>query len=237
MNATESPTPLSGLLVIDKPPGFTSMDVCAIVRRKLRKGGAPKRVKVGHGGTLDPMATGVLVVLCGRATTMCNAIMAGEKEYLAEFDLSRISTTDDAEGVVTEFQGAREVTPAGFEGAVARFVGEIEQVPPDYSAVHVGGRRAYAMAREGEKVELAARRVFVKTIRVVGFEWPRARVEVVCGKGVYIRSLARDIGRALGVGGMLTALRRTRVGEFGIERAVELAKLPEVMGQGDLLPV
>jgi len=234
---TTSPSPVSGLLIIDKPTGFTSMDVCAIVRRKLRGGGAPKRVKVGHGGTLDPLATGVLVVLCGKATPMCNEIMLGEKEYVTEVDLSRTSTTDDAEGVVTELRGLVPPTREQIETVVRRFVGEIQQTPPDYSAIHVGGRRAYDIARGGEKPVMAPRAVFVKSIEVIEYSWPRVKLDITCGKGVYIRSIARDLGREMSAGGMLTALRRTRVGRFRIERAVKLSALPEAMVQSDLLPV
>lgn len=232
-----TPPALSGLLILDKPPGYTSMDICAIVRRKLRKGGAPKRVKVGHGGTLDPLATGVLVVLCGKATPMCNVIMAGEKEYVTDVDLSRTSTTDDAEGLITEIPTPTPPTRERIELLMPRFVGEIQQTPPDFSAIHVGGRRAYQIAREGGTPALVPRTVSVASITIVEYAWPILRLDITCGKGVYIRSLARDIGRELGVGGMLTALRRTRVGEFTIQRAVALAALPEVMGQGDLIPV
>ena len=237
MNDAVTPSPLSGLLILDKPTGYTSMDICAIVRRKLRKGGAPKRVKVGHGGTLDPLATGVLVVLCGKATPLCNVIMAGEKEYVTDVDLSRASTTDDAEGQITEIPSPTPPTRERIDALIPRFVGEIQQTPPDYSAIHVGGRRAYQIAREGGTPVLAARAVTVVSIKVIDYAWPILRLDITCGKGVYIRSLARDIGRELGVGGMLTALRRTRVGEFTIERAVALASLPEVMGQGDLLHI
>ncbi len=227
----------TGVLVIDKSGGFTSMDVCAIVRGKLRRGGAARGVKVGHGGTLDPMATGVLVVLVGKATPLCNAIMAGEKEYVGEVDLAHRSNTDDAEGLVEAAEIRERPTREQVEEAASRFVGRISQVPPAFSALNIGGRRAYQIAREGGSVELAAREVDVKSVSVVSYEWPRVGLSVVCGKGVYIRSIARDLGAALGCGGMLTALRRTRVGRFGIAESVRVQDLPDQLGQEHLLPI
>jgi tRNA pseudouridine55 synthase len=240
MNATPTasdvPTP-TGLLLIDKESGFTSMDVCAIVRGRLRRSGAPKRIKVGHGGTLDPLATGLLVVLVGKATPLCDRIMVGQKEYQATIDLSRHSTTDDAEGALTEATVSRVPTPDEVRRAVAGFVGVIQQRPPQFSAMSVGGRRAYDLARAGKQVELPARPVRVDSFEIRAYEWPRVEVTVVCGKGTYIRSLARDLGAALGTGGMLTALRRTRVGAFSVEHARQLGELPEPLGQADLLPI
>lgn len=227
----------AGILVIDKPTGYTSMDICAILRARLRKGGAPKRVKVGHGGTLDPAATGVLVVLVGRATKLCDTVMAGEKEYLAEVDLSRTSTTDDAEGEITAVEVGSPPALPRVEEACRAFVGQIQQTPPDFSAVHVGGRRAYDMAREGKTLHLAPRAVAVASIEIVEYQWPLLRLDICCGKGVYIRSIARDLGRALGTGGMLTALRRTRVGRFTIQESRSLSGLPPLLTQTDLQPL
>jgi len=233
------PTPPgpTGSLVIDKQPGFTSMDVCAIIRTRLRRAGAPKRIKVGHGGTLDPMATGVLVVLIGKATPLCNVIMAGEKEYAATIDLSKRSNTDDAEGAVEEVAIANVPTRTQLEQACVPFVGTIMQVPPAFSALSVGGRRAYEMARAGEHVELAARPVHIHSILLTAFEWPLVELHVVCGKGTYIRSLARDLGSNLGLGGMLTALRRTRVGRFDLSHAKRLDELANQLTQSDVDPI
>lgn len=230
----EPPTPF-GIVVIDKAKGFTSMDVCAVVRGRLKRGGAPKRIKVGHGGTLDPMATGVLVVMVGKATKLCELVMVGEKEYEATVDLSRSSDTDDAEGNVRTVEVGSIPDEAAVRSAVAKFVGAIDQVPPAFSALHVGGRRAYDLARDGQVVELASRRVIVHEIRVIRYEWPEVVIAVRCGKGVYIRSIARDLGAELGTGGMLTALRRTRVGTWTIEQARTLDSLPQqAMTQADL---
>ncbi len=225
-----------GLLVIDKEPGFTSMDVCAIIRGRLRRGGAPKRVKVGHGGTLDPLATGVLVVLVGKATKRCDEIMAGEKEYDAEIDLAHRSTTDDAEGERTEVLPPRPPAAEELRAHAQALTGRIMQVPPAFSAVKVGGRRAYAQARKGHEVVIEPRPVDVHQFEILEYAWPRARVRVRCGKGTYIRSLARDLGSRLGGGGMLTSLRRTRVGTFTIADARKLGELPDPLTQRDLSP-
>lgn len=216
-----------GLLVIDKPLGMTSMHVCRIVRRRLREGGAPKRIPVGHGGTLDPLATGVLVVLIGRATKMCEAIMAGRKRYLATIDLAHTSTTDDHEGVLTAAMPVRAPSRDEVVAAARGFVGVIEQQPPAHSALWVAGERAYDIARRGGDPGLKARRIEIDACDVVGYEWPRVRVDVRCGKGTYIRSLARDLGRALGTGGMLDSLRRLEVGPFTIDQGVDPDALPD----------
>lgn len=233
-NESQAVSP-SGLLIVDKPYRLSSTSITNVVRARLRKGGAPKRVKVGHGGTLDPLASGVLVLLIGKATKLCDRIMRGEKRYVAELDLAHVSTTDDLEGEITEVSLLRAPEREEFEAVLPRFVGTIMQRPPIHSAVWVEGKRAYDMARAGEAFELPARPVEVHAIELLEYEWPRARIDVRCGKGTYIRSLARDLGHAVGGGGMLTGLRRTAVGPFTIERAVSLESLPKVMGQGDLL--
>ncbi len=216
---------LNGLLVIDKPIGMSSASVCRAVRRAT--GGA----KVGHAGTLDPLATGVLLVCLGRATRAVETLMAGEKTYVAEIDLSAFTTTDDREGERIEVAADRTPTRADLERACAGFVGAILQSPPAYSAVHVDGERAYRLARRGELstqdigAALPERPVTVHSIEIIDFDWPYAAIRVNCGKGTYIRSLARDIGRALGTGGHLSALRRTRVGGYMIDDAVPLAAI------------
>ena len=246
MNPVPSPTP-TGLLLIDKPLGPTSMDVCRRVRRALVAAGAPKRVKVGHGGTLDPLATGLLVILIGKATPLCDRIMQGAKTYLADVDLSAFSSTDDAEGektvvdVGTAGDSPTAATPpspptaAALAAACAKFVGVIQQRPPAYSAIKVNGQRAYDLARDGRPPELAARPVRIDAIRVEHYVWPRALLTVECGKGVYIRSLARDLGTGLGTGGMLAGLRRTRIGAWNVNDATSLDALPARLVQADLL--
>lgn len=235
-DAQPVPTP-AGLLVIDKQPGFTSMDVCAIIRTRLRRGGAPKRIKVGHGGTLDPMATGVLVIMVGKATRLCDRIMGDEKEYLATIDLAHRSTTDDAEGNITPVEVARVPTFEQLQTAAATMVGTIQQRPPAFSALHVGGRRAYDLARNGEDVQLPARPVVVREFTLGEYRFPLVDALVRCGKGTYIRSLARDLGLSIGAGGMLRSLRRTRVGTYAVDSACTLDALPQVLTQDELLPM
>lgn len=221
--------PIEGVIVIDKPLGLSSMQVCAIVRGKLKAGGAPKRVKVGHGGTLDPLASGVLVVLVGKATKRCDQVMAGSKRYETTIDLSRLSSTDDLEGELTAVQVDRVPELEDVERACTQWTGSVMQKPPAYSAIKVNGQRAYALARKGEEVELKPRPVRIDSVKIVEYNWPMLTLDITCGKGTYIRSLGRDIGETMGVGGVLTGLRRTRVGRFAIEDAVTLEELPEPM--------
>ncbi|MPV87093.1 tRNA pseudouridine(55) synthase TruB [Georgenia ruanii] len=233
-----------GLLVVDKPQGWTSHDVVARTRRLA----ATK--KVGHAGTLDPMATGVLVLGVGRATRLLTYLVGADKEYTATVRLGQTTLTDDAEGEVTATPGAGPLLWAGavdcaaLERALAALRGPISQVPSAVSAIKVDGRRAYARVRQGEEVALAARAVTIHSLEVTAP--PRAvevsgavvvdvDVDVVCSSGTYVRALARDLGTALGTGGHLTALRRTRVGPFTLAQARPVADLAaEVAAQGDV---
>jgi tRNA pseudouridine55 synthase len=237
---TPSPSP-AGILLVDKPTGYTSMDICAIIRSRVRRGGPdiPKRIKVGHAGTLDPMATGLLIVMVGKATKLCDRFMADTKVYEADIDLSRTSTTDDAEGLITQLPVPPTPPPRQTIEQViqASFTGTVMQAPPAYSAINIGGQRAYDLARAGRPVELAARPVRIDAFEVLDYAWPLLRVRITCGKGTYIRSLARDLGRALGVGGMLTALRRTQSGSYTVALARTLEQLPDPITQADLLPL
>ncbi len=211
-----------GLLVVDKPPGWTSHDVVARVRRLC----ATRRV--GHAGTLDPMATGVLVLGVNRATKLLTYLVGCDKTYTATVRLGQATVTDDAEGEVIESADASVVDPAALRQAVAALTGPIQQVPSSVSAIKVGGVRSYTRVRSGEDVRLAARPVTVHRFDVLQVRPdPAAQrtdvdVEVEVSSGTYVRALARDLGAALGVGGHLTALRRTRVGDFGLDRAVTL---------------
>lgn len=232
----------SGLLVIDKPLGPTSMDVCRVVKRALIAGGAPRAVKVGHGGTLDPLATGVVVVLVGACTRLCERVMAGAKSYLADVDLSAFSTTDDAEGGRTEVEVASPPGAEALARAAAGFVGQIMQRPPNYSAIKIDGRAAYDLARSKADhsalldQRLVPRPVRIDAVSVLSYQWPRALLAVDCGRGVYIRSLARDLGTALGTGGTLAGLRRTRVGPFTIAAATPLDSVPRELRAEHLTP-
>lgn len=215
----------SGIVVVDKPLGMRSTQVVGWVKARVRAGVEPalrKRVKVGHGGTLDPLATGVMVVLVGSATKLCERVMGSGKGYLAEVDLSRWSITDDHESEAMEVEGARVASEAEVRAACAAFVGEVMQTPPAHSAIMVGGQRAYALARAGDDPKLAPRPVRIDAIEVVSYAFPLLTIRVMCGRGTYIRSLARDLGRAISGGGMLNALRRTHVGMFHVEQALKV---------------
>jgi tRNA pseudouridine55 synthase len=212
-----------GLLVVDKPSGLTSHDVVARARRALRTRA------VGHAGTLDPMATGVLVLGVGRATKLLGHLALDDKEYLATIRLGASTTTDDAEGVVLAETDASTVDLEGVRRGLAALTGPIQQVPSSVSAIKVGGQRAYKLARAGEHVELAARPVTVKRFELLAVHRGTAVTDldvlVECSTGTYVRALARDLGAALGTGGHLTALRRTRVGPFGLTGARTLDQL------------
>jgi tRNA pseudouridine55 synthase len=208
-----------GLLVVDKPAAWTSHDVVGKVRRL-----AGTR-KVGHAGTLDPMATGVLVVGIGRATRLLGHLSLTDKEYDATIRLGITTVTDDADGDVVEQRDASGV--GDVTDAMAALTGDIEQVPSAVSAVKVDGVRSYARVRAGEDVKLTARRVTVSQFELLGRRGDELDVHVVCTSGTYVRALARDLGRSLGVGGHLTALRRTRVGPFDLGQARTLEHLAE----------
>jgi tRNA pseudouridine55 synthase len=221
---------MEGLLVLDKPSGITSRDA---VDRAVRW--FPRRTKVGHTGTLDPLATGVLVLCLGSATRLAEYVQAMTKTYRSAFRLGATSDSDDADGAVTPVAGARAPSLADVEEALRGLTGTIEQVPPAYSAAKVTGRRAYALARKGEEVQLTPRPVRVYAIDVLRYDHPRLEVQVRCGKGTYIRSLARDLGQRLGCGAYVEELRRTRVGPFAAEQAVPLDASAE-LARSRLLP-
>ena len=209
----------AGVLIVDKPAGWTSFDVVAFVRRRsgVRR--------VGHAGTLDPLATGVLPVCIGQATRFIEYLVDSTKTYVADVTLGVETNTYDAEGEVLQRRDTSGVTEAGIEAALERFRGEIEQTPPAYSAIKRDGVPLYKLARRGEEVTVEPRRVRVDRLALTSCEPPLLRLEVDCSKGFYVRSLAHDIGGALGVGGMLSGLRRTRVGDFGIEDATGIDAL------------
>jgi tRNA pseudouridine55 synthase len=215
----------SGLLIVDKPAGWTSHDVVAKVRKLV----GTKRV--GHAGTLDPMATGVLVVGVEKATRLLGYLALTEKEYTATIRLGQTTNTDDADGEIIDRVPVRNIGEAELLPAIAALTGQISQVPPGVSAIKVGGSRAYKLARAGAAPELAARTVTVREfvvadIRPAG-DVLDVDVRVTCSSGTYIRALARDLGAGLGVGGHLTALRRTRVGPYGASQARTLDELSE----------
>lgn len=208
-----------GLLVVDKPAGWTSHDVVGRGRRLARTR------KVGHAGTLDPMATGVLVLGIGRATRLLGHLTLTSKSYDATILLGATTVTDDAEGEVLEVRDASGVTDAALERAIGDLTGEIQQVPSSVSAIKVDGVRSYAKVRKGESVDLAARAATVSRFAVLARRGDEVDVTVEVSSGTYVRALARDLGAALGVGGHLTALHRTRVGPFGLDQALSLEDL------------
>jgi tRNA pseudouridine55 synthase len=214
-----SPQPPPGLVVVDKPAGLTSHDVVGRLRRILRTR------KVGHAGTLDPMATGVLVCGIGRGTKLLGHLALDMKAYTATIRLGSATTTDDAEGETLSTADASAVTAAAVAAGIAALTGDIAQVPSSVSAIKVDGQRAYARVRAGEEVVLAARPVTVSAFTLLERRGDDLDVVVECTSGTYVRALARDLGAGLGVGGHLTALRRTRVGPFDLAHARTLEQL------------
>ena len=217
---------LHGFLVVDKPAGITSHDVVARVRRA-----ADRRVRVGHAGTLDPIATGVLVLALGAATRLVEWATGQDKRYRAELTFGVETDSYDADGrIVAERPVA--ISPAELARALDAFRGEIEQRPPAFSAVQVGGRRLYALARRGAAVEAPRRRVTIRELALLDWRPPRATIELLCSKGTYVRSLGHDLGQALGCGAHLSALRRLASGAFTLADAVELEAAVEAIAAG-----
>ena len=215
---------MNGILNVDKPAGMTSHDVVARVRRLAHI------KRVGHAGTLDPDATGVLLVCLGQATRLSDYLADEGKDYRAVLALGMTTTTEDASGDVLMRTDASHVTEQDLAAVLPRFLGDVSQIPPMVSAVHHEGRRLYELAREGVTVERAARTIRIDGIELLGFTpggAAQATLDVSCGKGTYIRTLCADLGAALGVGGHMATLRRTRVGAFGVEQAIPLERLTE----------
>jgi tRNA pseudouridine55 synthase len=208
---------LSGLLVIDKPSGITSRVAVNRVQQAL-----PRGTRIGHAGTLDPLATGVLVLCIGTATRLVEYIQDLDKEYVTDLTLGAVSDSDDADGAITPVAVESPPTREAIAQAVQHFVGNIEQVPPAFSAAHVAGQRAYKLARRGKEVALAPRRVRIDSIDLLDFRYPDLRLRIRCGKGTYIRSLARDLGNRLGCGAFVRTLQRTRIGPFTAEHALAI---------------
>lgn len=212
---------------VDKPLRWTSFDVVKRIRGVLTRRHGVKRFKVGHAGTLDPLATGVMLICTGRATKFIDALQAGEKEYLATIRLGATTPSFDLETAVDATYPTDHLTARAIEQALEQFRGPIMQVPPVFSAVKVDGKRAYKMARRGEAPELKAKPIVIRELELLAYDpaTATARVRVVCGKGTYIRSLARDLGQALGCGAHLTALRRTRIGNVSIYDCADVLHL------------
>lgn len=216
---------LNGWIILDKPCGLGSTQAVGAVKRCLREAGEPK-TKIGHGGTLDPLASGVLPIALGEATKLAGRMLDSDKSYDFTVKFGKQTDTLDAEGQVTATSPVRPPREA-IERALPRFLGSIEQMPPAYSALKVGGRRAYDLARAGEEVELKARAITIRSLDLAAFEGDDATFAATVSKGTYIRSLARDIAIGLGTVGHVTMLRRTRAGPFTLNSAISLDKLQE----------
>src|SRR3989304_2088231 len=212
------PTPF-GILNVDKPAGLTSRDAVNRVERLFRN------VKCGHAGTLDPLATGVLVICVGPATRLIQYVQRLPKQYRAVFQLGCRSATDDTEGEVEVVVGAPEPTRAQVEAALPQFLGDVQQRPPAHSAVKIGGQRAYDLAPRGEEFELPARTASIPRLEILRYEYPELELAIECGSGTYVRSLGRDLAAALGTAAVMSALVRTAIGDFRIENAIPLDAL------------
>jgi len=211
---------LSGIIILDKPAGISSARAVARVKRLL-----PRGTKIGHAGTLDPFATGVLLLLVGPATKLCESLMDQPKTYEATIKFGATTETDDPDS--PEQPGPNRPPPeiSEIEKNLQQFIGPIQQRPPKFSALKLGGRRAYDLARRGKSVNLPARPVRIDSIEILNWTWPELKIRVQCGRGTYIRGLARDLGEALGVGGYLLSLRRARIGDFHDANAITLDQI------------
>lgn len=217
---------MNGIILVDKPQGWTSHDVVA----KLR--GIYQQRRIGHSGTLDPMATGVLAVFLGRGTRAVELCENDEKEYVAELLLGTVTNTQDITGEVLE-QQIVNVSQPQLEQVLETFLGPQQQIPPMYSAVKIGGKKLYELARKGQNVERKPRNIVIRELELQRFDGKTAQLRVVCSKGTYIRTLCHDIGAALGVGGCLSSLRRTRAGRFSLADCVTLEEIQQAREQGN----
>lgn len=208
------------VLLFNKKLRWTSFDLVGRVRNAICRKLEIKKLKVGHAGTLDPLATGLMILCTGKATKKIESYQAGEKEYIATLKLGATTPSFDKETEEDSNKDFSFVTKEMFQKALKKFEGEIEQVPPVFSAVKVKGKRAFNYARKGEELKLQPRKIVIREIELLSFELPKVSIRVVCSKGTYIRSLARDIGEELKCGAYLTDLHRTRIGEYKIENAM-----------------
>lgn len=220
------------ILVIDKPYRWTSFDAVKRLRGAVQRRLNAKRFKVGHAGTLDPLATGVLLVCTGRATKRIAELQEGMKEYVAEITFGATTPSYDLEKEIDAIYPWEHITPELIAETLPKFQGHVMQVPPVFSAVKVDGKRAYNYARKGKEVEIKAKPLEIKELEVLNWEAPKLTLRVLCSKGTYIRALARDLGEAMNSGAHLTALRRTRVGDYTIDDAMSLDQALELIKDG-----
>lgn len=215
------------IIGIDKPYGWTSFDAVKRLRGAIRRRLNVKKFKVGHAGTLDPLATGVLIICTGRATREIERLQAGSKEYIADIRLGATTPSFDLETEIDSTYPWEHISLSDIEDILPRFRGKVMQVPPVFSAVKVDGKRAYKFARKGEEIELKAKPLEISELEVLSFEAPVLRLRIVCSKGTYIRALARDIGQALNSGAHLVGLRRTRVGDVSVDNCLSVEEAME----------
>ncbi|MDE5682928.1 MAG: tRNA pseudouridine(55) synthase TruB [Muribaculaceae bacterium] len=224
------------VLCIDKPLGWTSFDAVKRLRGALSRRLGLKKIKVGHAGTLDPLATGVMIICTGRATKRIDELQAGVKEYIATLALGATTPSFDLETEVDATYPTAHITEELVREVLGRFIGAIEQVPPAYSACKVDGHRAYDLARKGREVQLKAKTLVIDEIELLSFSPEEITIRTVCSKGTYIRALARDIGQALDSGAHLTALRRTRVGDIAIGDCLSVADAAKLINEAEIVP-
>ncbi len=222
-------------LYVDKPLGWTSFDVVKRIRSTLLRSMHMKRMKVGHAGTLDPLATGVMIVVTGKSTKLIDSLQAGVKEYVATIALGATTPSFDLETEIDATYPTDHITREAVESVLRRFTGRIEQVPPKFSACKIDGQRAYNIARKGDEVELKPKILVIDNIELIEFSPTAITVRVVCSKGTYIRALARDIGEALGSGGHLTALRRTRVGDTTVDKCLTVDEMVKYLQEVEII--
>ena len=218
---------MEGIIVIDKPIGITSFDVIRVLRRNL------KERRIGHTGTLDPLATGILVICVGKATKLAQDIEGYEKEYVADLELGFKTDTYDIEGKVLAKVEEFNISYENFEETLETFKGDIKQIPPMYSAIKVDGKKLYELAREGVEIERKARDVSIKNLETISFDGVKAKIDCTVSKGTYIRSLIYDLGEKLGTFATMTGLRRTRVGEEDLSRAFTLETIEKMVSEDD----
>jgi tRNA pseudouridine55 synthase len=221
---------MNGLLIVNKPLTYSSMDIIRILRRLTGI------KKIGHAGTLDPLATGVLLVCLGGATKKIETLMNTNKEYIAEINLTAFSETDDAEGKLTKIDINKVPTLEEIKKVIKNFIGNISQIPPKYSAIKIAGQPAYKRVLLGETFEIQSRIITIHDILIISYKWPILKIKVKCGRGTYIRTLARDIGTKLNTGGYLSSLIRTGVGRYTIDQAIEFNML-SIIKEEDIIEI
>lgn len=219
------------VIYIDKPLNWTSFDLVRKIRYKLCRKLNIKKLKVGHAGTLDPLATGVMIICTGKKTKLIDSFQAQTKEYIATIRLGETTPSFDLETEVDKAYPTDHITESLVNETLLKFIGEIKQTPPSYSACKINGKRAYELARSGQDVELKPKILVIDAIKLIDYKLPLITIKVTCSKGTYIRALARDIGLALNSGGHLTALQRTRVGNVTLDKCIHVDKIEDLLSE------